>query len=129
MPSATYFPQATELKFSTMLLGWSTGTGEASSSLKALVMTYNRDKGYGGTNRGRYSNAKVDDLMKQQRIEADPAKRKDLLLQAQQIYTVDDPSRVWYGFGVSPLVTVKAVTGMNSYPDRIARFETAQLAK
>jgi peptide/nickel transport system substrate-binding protein len=34
MPSATYFPQATELRFSTMLLGWSTGTGEASSSLK-----------------------------------------------------------------------------------------------
>ena len=45
MPSATYFPQATELKFSAMLLGWSTGTGEASSSLKALVMTYNQRQG------------------------------------------------------------------------------------
>ena len=32
MPSATYFTQATDLKFSFMLLGWSTGTGEASSS-------------------------------------------------------------------------------------------------
>jgi peptide/nickel transport system substrate-binding protein len=28
MPSATYFTQATDLKFSFMLLGWSTGTGE-----------------------------------------------------------------------------------------------------
>ncbi len=36
MPSATFFPQATELKFSVLLVGWSTGTGEASSSLKAL---------------------------------------------------------------------------------------------
>ena len=57
MPSSTFFTQATDLKFSFMLLGWSTGTGEASSSLKALLMTYNRDKGYGTANRGRYSNA------------------------------------------------------------------------
>ena len=60
---------------------------------------------------------------------ADPAKRKQLLLQAQQIYTVDDPSRVWYGFGVSPLVTVKNLVGMESYPDRIPRFQAASLQK
>jgi len=76
-----------------------------------------------------YSNAKVDELMKAQRIESDPAKRKTMLLEAQQIYVVDDPSRVWYGFGVSPIITVKAVTGMESYPDRIPRFQTAQLGK
>ena len=45
MPSATFFTQATDLKFSFMLLGWSTGTGEASSSLKALLMTYNQRQG------------------------------------------------------------------------------------
>ena len=56
------FTQATDLKFSFMLLGWSTGTGEASSSLKALLMTFNRDKGFGTANRGRYSNGKVDAL-------------------------------------------------------------------
>src|SRR5438270_7923141 len=80
-------------------------------------------------NDSSYSNPKVDDLMKQQRAESDPAKRKQLLLQAQQIYTVDDPSRVWYGFGVSPLVTVKNLVGMESYPDRIPRFQAASLQK
>lgn len=80
-------------------------------------------------NDSSYSNSKVDELMKQQRAESDPAKRKQLLLQAQQIYVVDDPSRVWYGFGVSPLVTVKSLTGMESYPDRIPRFQTAQVQK
>src|SRR5438445_1322930 len=80
-------------------------------------------------NDSSYSKPKVDDLMKQQRAESDPAKRKTLLLQAQQIYAVDDPSRVWFGFGVSPLVTVKNLTGMESYPDRIPRFQTAQLQK
>ena len=80
-------------------------------------------------NDSSYSNAKVDELMNQQRVEPDPAKRADLLKQAQQIYVVDDPARVWTGFGTSPIITVKAVTGMQSYADRIPRFETAQLAK
>ena len=80
-------------------------------------------------NDSSYTNKQVDDLMKQQRAESDPAKRKTLLLQAQQIYTVDDPSRVWFGFGVSPLVTVKNLVGMESYPDRIPRFQTASLQK
>jgi ABC-type transport system substrate-binding protein len=67
--------------------------------------------------------------MNQQRAESDPAKRKTLLQQAQQIFVVDDPARVWFQFGISPLVTVKAVTGMQVYADRIPRFETAQLGK
>src|SRR5438105_3493238 len=80
-------------------------------------------------NDSSYSNPQVDTLMKQERAESDPAKRKTILLQAQQIYTVDDPSRVWFGFGVSPLISVKNLTGMESYPDRIPRFQTAQLQK
>jgi len=89
MPSATYFPQATELKFSAMLLGWSTGTGEASSSLKALVMTYNRDKGFGGTNRGRYSNAKVDALTEDALQTVDDVKREAYLQRATEILIAD----------------------------------------
>jgi len=80
-------------------------------------------------NDSSYHNDQVDTLMKQQRAESDPAKRKQLLLQAQQIYVVDDPSRVWFGFTVSALETVKSVTGMEAYPDRIPRFQTAQLQK
>ena len=76
-----------------------------------------------------YTNAKVDDLMNQQRAESDPAKRKTLLQQAQQIYVVDDPARVWLGFGVSPIVTVKNLLGFTAYPDRIPRFQTGYLQK
>jgi len=89
MPSATYFPQATELKFSTMLLGWSTGTGEASSSLKALIMTYNKDKGFGGTNRGRYSNTKVDAFTEDALQTVDDVKREAYLQRATEILIAD----------------------------------------
>ncbi len=85
MPSSTYFTQATELKFSFMLVGWSTGTGEASSSLKALLMTYNRDKGYGNANRGRYSNPKVDALTEDALATVDDAKREAYLQRATEL--------------------------------------------
>jgi peptide/nickel transport system substrate-binding protein len=89
MPSATYFAQATDLKFSLMLLGWSTGTGEASSSLKALLMTYNRDKGYGTANRGRYSNGKVDALTEDAMASVEDAKREAYLQRATEIAIAD----------------------------------------
>ncbi len=104
------------------LIGWS-GRLDPDGNSYDFVVT-------GKTNNdSSYSNPKVDDLMNQQRVESDPAKRKTLLQQAQQIYVVDDPARVWYGFGASPLVTVKNLTGMQAYADRIPRFETAQLSK
>ena len=104
------------------LIGWS-GRLDPDGNTYDFVVT--------GTpnNDSSYSNAKVDELMKAQRVESDPAKRKQMLLDAQKIYVVDDPSRIWYGFGVSPIITVKAVTGMESYPDRIPRFQNAQLGK
>ena len=74
-PSATYFPQATDLKFSFMLLGWSSGTGEASSPLKALLATYSKDKGFGTANRGRYSNPKMDALLEEALATVDDARR------------------------------------------------------
>jgi len=89
MPSATYFPQATELHFSAMLLGWSTGTGEASSSLKALVMTYDKPHGYGGTNRGRYSNGKVDAFTEDALQTVDDVKRSAYLQRATAILMSD----------------------------------------
>ncbi len=85
MPSATFFPQATELKFSFMLVGWGTGTGEASASLKALLMTFNRDKGFGTANRGRYSNGKVDALTEDALQTVDDVKREAYLQRATEI--------------------------------------------
>lgn len=89
MPSATYFPQATELKFSFMLLGWGSGTGEASSPLKALLATYNKDKGFGTANRGRYSNPKVDALLEEGLATVDGPKREALLQRATELAIAD----------------------------------------
>ncbi|HKE38435.1 MAG TPA: ABC transporter substrate-binding protein [Casimicrobiaceae bacterium] len=85
MPSATFFPQATELKFSFMLLGWGSGTGEASSTLKALLATYSKEKGFGTANRGRYSNPRVDALLEEGLATVDDPKREALLQRATEV--------------------------------------------
>ena len=109
MPSATYFTQATDLKFSFMLLGWSTGTGEASSSLKALLMTFNRDKGYGTANRGRYSNGKVDALTEDALATVDDAKREAYLQRATEL-AINDTGIVPLHFQVNLWATRDGIT-------------------
>ncbi|HYT97492.1 MAG TPA: ABC transporter substrate-binding protein [Casimicrobiaceae bacterium] len=109
MPSATYFTQATDLKFSFMLLGWSTGTGEASSALKALLMTYNRDKGYGTANRGRYSNSKVDALTEDALQTVDDVKREAYLQRATEL-AINDTGIIPLHFQVNLWATREGIT-------------------
>jgi peptide/nickel transport system substrate-binding protein len=79
MPAAAYFSRANRLEFSLMFVGWGSDTGEVSSPLKALLASYDRDKGLGTANRGRFSNAKVDGLLAQGLATVDDARREKLL--------------------------------------------------
>ncbi len=109
MPSATFFPQATELKFSVLLVGWSTGTGESSSSLKALLMTFNKDKGYGTANRGRYSNTKVDALTEDALQLVDDVKREAYLQRAAEL-AIGDTGIIPLHFQISLWATRDGIT-------------------
>jgi peptide/nickel transport system substrate-binding protein len=109
MPSATFFPQATDLKFSVLLVGWSTGTGESSSSLKALLMTFNKDKGFGTANRGRYSNTKVDALTEDAMQTVDDVKREAYLQRAAEL-AIGDTGLIPLHFQVSLWATRDGIT-------------------
>ena len=89
MPAATYFTRASKLEFSLMLVGWGSDTGEASSPLRSLLATFNTQKGYGGANRGRYSNPKLDALLEQGLATVDDARRERLFQQATEIAMAD----------------------------------------
>jgi peptide/nickel transport system substrate-binding protein len=89
MPSAVYFTRANKLEFSLMLVGWGSDTAEASSPLKALLATFNNDKGMGQANRGRYSSAKMDALLDQALATVDDARREKLLQQATEVAMSD----------------------------------------
>ena len=109
MPSATFFPQATDLKFSFMVLGWSSGTGEASSPLKALLATYNKDKGFGTANRGRYSNPRVDALLEEALATVDDPKREALLQRATEL-AINDTGIIPLHFQVNLWATRDGIT-------------------
>jgi len=120
MPSSTFFTQASDLKFSFMLVGWSTGTGEASSALKALVMTWNRDKGFGTANRGRYSNAKVDALTEDALQTVDDVKREAYLERATEV-AINDTGIVPLHFQVNLWATRDGIV----YAPRVDEYTLA----
>jgi peptide/nickel transport system substrate-binding protein len=84
MPSNVFFSRGSKLEFSLMLVGWGSGTGEASSPLKSLLATFDKDKGMGASNRGRYSNPKLDQLLDEALRTVDDKKREKLLQEATE---------------------------------------------
>lgn len=91
MPKNVYFKRASRggpdktPEFSFILVGWGSGTGEASSPLKSLLASYDKSKGFGASNRGRHSNAKVDALVEQALATVDDEKRRTLLQRATEV--------------------------------------------
>jgi peptide/nickel transport system substrate-binding protein len=89
MPSAVFFSRGSKLEFSFLLVGWGAETMEASSPLKALLATFDKEKGTGASNRGRYSNAKMDAVLEQALSTVDDGRREKLLQQATDLAVGD----------------------------------------
>jgi peptide/nickel transport system substrate-binding protein len=94
LPRSVYFSRASTgadglPEFSLILVGWGAGSGEASSPLRALIATFDKDKGMGTANRGRYSNPEVDAVIEEALAEVDDAKRQDLLAKATEMAIAD----------------------------------------
>ena len=71
------------------LAGWGADTGELSNSLVALVTTFDPQTGFGGTNRGRYSNKAVDEVVRKALATIDDKAREALLQQAARMVQED----------------------------------------
>ncbi len=90
MPRSVYFGRASKgspeglPEFSFILVGWGAGSGEASSPLKSLIHTHDKDAGFGSSNRGRHSDAETDALIEEALRTVDDAKRQELLAAATE---------------------------------------------
>ncbi len=91
MPKSVYFKRASkggkdgQPEFSFILVGWGSGTGEASSALKSLLTTHDKSKGFGASNRGRFSQEGVDKLVIEALATVDDPKRQGLLAKATEL--------------------------------------------
>lgn len=95
MPRSVYFSRASTgaeglPEFSLILVGWGAGSGEASSPLRALIASFDKEKGMGTANRGRYANAEVDKLIEEALAEVDDPKRAELLAKATELSIGED---------------------------------------
>jgi peptide/nickel transport system substrate-binding protein len=95
LPPASFFTRASQggpggvPEFSFILVGWGSGTGENSGALRPLVATFDKDKGQGASNRGRYSNPEVDRLIDEAMKTVDDGKRAALLARATEVAIED----------------------------------------
>ncbi|MDP3619418.1 MAG: ABC transporter substrate-binding protein [Ramlibacter sp.] len=84
-----FFKNRDSYAYSAYLAGWGTATGEMSNTLNSLLVTPNKDKGVGTTNRSRYSNKAMDKLVDDSADLMDPAKRGEMLARASETAMAD----------------------------------------
>jgi peptide/nickel transport system substrate-binding protein len=116
-----FFKNRDSYKYSAYLAGWSVTSGEMSNALGSLAVTPDPTKGLGTTNRGRYSNPKMDELYMQAATTMDDAKRAELLSKAADM-VMDD-------YGILPIHFELSVWAMKkdvSYPGRSDQMTQVQ---
>lgn len=92
IPRVTYFPKLEKFDTSMYMLGWGGSVTDAETTLTPVMRNLGQG-GIGSYNYGRSTNAKFDDLAARSSVEADPAKRKELILAAltewkEQVHTI-----------------------------------------
>ncbi|HVL74359.1 MAG TPA: ABC transporter substrate-binding protein [Beijerinckiaceae bacterium] len=120
MTASTFFTRRNKFEFSMYLAGWGADSGEMSNSLNALVVSFQPDKGLGGTNRGRYSNPKVDELTVKAMSTVDDAAREKLLQEASKV-AMEDYGIIPLHFEVTPWAFKKGL----SYKPRVDQYTLA----
>lgn len=82
LPMGPYLARARKLEFSFALLGWGASTAEASSPLRAHLVTYIPEKGWGELAWGRYGNEKVNALLDAALSTIDDGRREKMIQEA-----------------------------------------------
>ncbi len=119
LPPANFFSRASQgadgwPEFGVYLTGWGSSTGEGSDPLRNIAATFDAQAGFGQSNRSRYSNPKVDEMLKRAMATMDDAERARMLAETNDIAFADQTMipvhwqvNVWAarkGFRVEPRV-------------------------
>ena len=85
---SVFVGRAARSELSAHLIGWGSNP-DGSHPLRNILATVNAEKGWGASNRGRYSNPEVDRLLEASLTELDEEKRQKLVLDAERIAAED----------------------------------------
>ena len=108
LPGSVFFGKMGKRETGFTLIGWASGSGDASSFLDSIVHSVNPDKGYGKYNWGNFSNKKVDKLIEQSASTMNPNKRLKQLQKIQKI-ALDNQGYIPIQYAVSLYASSKKV--------------------
>ena len=120
---AVFFKNRDSYTYSAYLAGWGTATGEMSNTLLSLLVTPNKEKGQGTTNRSRYSNPAMDKLVTDSAGMMDDGQRAAALAKASELAMAD--------FAMLPIHFEHSVWAMKkgiSFPGRADQQTMVQYA-
>ncbi|MCR4265227.1 ABC transporter substrate-binding protein [Nitratireductor sp. ZSWI3] len=126
MPRTVFFQRASSgaegglPEFSLILAGWSAGSGEASSPLKSLIHTFDNERGFGASNRGRHSSPQIDAKIEQALSTVDDEAREALLAEATEM-AIEELAIIPLHFQVNTWATRSGLT----YQPRTDEFTLA----
>ena len=132
MPKSVYFTRASSggpdntPEFSIILVGWGSGTGEASSALRSLLATYDPATGSGASNRGRFSNPEVDALISKALATVDDEARAQLLSDATDLAIGELQGIIPLHYQVNTWATRKGLTYTPRTDERTVALEVGK---
>jgi peptide/nickel transport system substrate-binding protein len=85
MPKAQYWQRFDDRAADMLMIGWQSDTQDSANFYEFLVMTPNKETGYGQYNAGNYSNPEVDRLTLETQTMTDPEARTEKLRQIERI--------------------------------------------
>ncbi|HEV7265720.1 MAG TPA: ABC transporter substrate-binding protein [Falsiroseomonas sp.] len=85
---ATFVGRASRQEYSTFLIGWGSNP-DGSHPMRNIIGSYSRERGWGASNRGRYSNPEFDKLLAESLVELDEEKREQMLIRLQRMAAED----------------------------------------
>ncbi len=91
MPFTTFIGRAGKQEFSAFFASWGSSTGETSAAMRSTLATFDRARGLGAVNRGRYSNPEYDAKLLAAMAEMDDEKRERMLQDALRFVMEDQP--------------------------------------
>jgi len=100
LPKKTFFPMTDRLESSFFLIGWACADGDASGFLDGIAHSYDKARGFGRYNRGRYSNPEVDKHIESAAATVDQEARLKAMQAAQEIALLRDQAFIPLHFQV-----------------------------
>jgi len=84
----TFIGRAGRGEYSAHLIGWGSNP-DGSHPMRNIIGTVSAERGWGASNRGRYSNAELDRLLTESLVELDEPKREQQLIAIQRMAAED----------------------------------------